>query len=590
MVESHDSTKSEKTPEVPDIAEAAGANYGEWFFNYSKIFGRRCVEWFIVYMFGYYNASFGWLMAPLFFLVLRDKRAKEKKVKFDIARSIANADEKEILLEIQKFSSLPSWVKFPDMERVEWINKILRQLWPYAGQYVRDLCKHSIEPAIAEALTAYKLNGFQFDKMILGDTAPRISGIKVYDDTSRHEIIMDMDVIYAGDCKFEVSVSKISAGIKDLQFLGTEEFISILRMYIEAGRQINYLVQDVILNVTLSTLTTLLDESNFLEILRNIVIDVIGSMMVLPNRFPIQLVEDINVVELKCPQPAGVIRIHVIEAKNLMKKDFGIMGKSDPYCILHLGAQKYQTKTINNTVNPTWDYCCEFQVMVKRGQEINFEILDTDDGPGQDDLLGRANLDVHEIWKSGEIDTWVPLSDAKHGRLHIRATWLDLTEESNTLDLQLEEIRQLQNMTKNPLHSAILMVWCDSASKLNNTNKSIHVIYVRIHIKNYVHDSRLIFTKDPAHKKGGNFVFLLNNYRCHDEDKEVEKFLTAKSINQQNKMQLNDLFDKPDFPVKGNVHPIIDTLARKSILESGMSDTLKMLQLSLKVRHGRVGP
>ncbi|CAL4101433.1 unnamed protein product [Meganyctiphanes norvegica] len=39
-------------------------------------------------------------------------------------------------------------------------------------------------------------------------------------------------------------------------------------------------------------------------------------------------------------------------------------------------------------------------------------------------------------------------------------------------------------------------------------------------------------------------------------------------------MQLNDLFDKPDFPVKGNVHPIIDTLARKSILESGISDTL----------------
>ena len=63
-------------------------------------------------------------------------------------------------------------------------------------------------------------------------------------------------------------------------------------------------------------------------------------------------------------------------------------------------------------------------------------------------------------------------------------------------------------------------------------------------------------------------------YAFSDEDKEVENFLTAKSINQQNKMQLNDLFDKPDFPVKGNVHPIIDTLARKSILESGISDTL----------------
>ena len=56
----------------------------------------------------------------------------------------------------------------------------------------------------------------------------------------------------------------------------------------------------------------------------------------------------------------------------------------------------------------------------------------------------------------------------------------------------------------------------------------------------------------------------------------MEKFLTSKSLNQQNKILLNDLFDKPDYPVSKshNVHPIIDTLARKAILENGISDTL----------------
>lgn len=93
-----------------DVAEDVGHAYGAWFKSYMKIFGRRALEWFLVYMFGYYNVSFGWLMAPLFFLVLRDKRAKEKKVKFDIIRSIANADEKDIIQEIQRFSNLPSWV------------------------------------------------------------------------------------------------------------------------------------------------------------------------------------------------------------------------------------------------------------------------------------------------------------------------------------------------------------------------------------------------------------------------------------------------------------------------------------------------
>lgn len=73
--------------------------------------------------------------------------------------------------------------------------KIVYKLWPYAGQYVKDLCKETIEPSIAEALKAYKINNFKFEKIILGDTPPRFGGIKVYDDTSRHEIILDTDMV-----------------------------------------------------------------------------------------------------------------------------------------------------------------------------------------------------------------------------------------------------------------------------------------------------------------------------------------------------------------------------------------------------------
>ena len=69
----------------------------------------------------------------------------------------------------------------------------MKQLWPYAGQYVRDLCKFSLEGSIHDALKEYKISGFKFEKIILGDTPPRFSGIKVYDDTSRHEIILDAD-------------------------------------------------------------------------------------------------------------------------------------------------------------------------------------------------------------------------------------------------------------------------------------------------------------------------------------------------------------------------------------------------------------
>lgn len=51
----------------------------------------------------------------------------------------------------------------------------------------------------------------------------------------------------------------------------------------------------------------------------------------------------------------------MVEAKHLMKKDISMLGKgkSDPYAVINVGAQEFKTKTINNTVDPKWDYWCE---------------------------------------------------------------------------------------------------------------------------------------------------------------------------------------------------------------------------------------
>jgi hypothetical protein len=34
---------------------------------------------------------------------------------------------------------LPSWVYFPDKERAEWLNNIIKQLWPNVNNYVRSV-------------------------------------------------------------------------------------------------------------------------------------------------------------------------------------------------------------------------------------------------------------------------------------------------------------------------------------------------------------------------------------------------------------------------------------------------------------------
>jgi len=46
-------------------------------------------------------------------------------------------------------------------------------------------------------------------------------------------------------------------------------------------------------------------------------------------------------------------------------KDMSLIrkGKSDPYVIATLGAQQYKTPTINNELNPKWDYWCEVKYL-----------------------------------------------------------------------------------------------------------------------------------------------------------------------------------------------------------------------------------
>jgi Ca2+-dependent lipid-binding protein len=63
---------------------------------------------------------------------------------------------------------LSSQVFFPDVERCEWLNKILKQIWPNANHYARNMLKEVVEPNVQKALQEYKLNGFKFDRMILG--------------------------------------------------------------------------------------------------------------------------------------------------------------------------------------------------------------------------------------------------------------------------------------------------------------------------------------------------------------------------------------------------------------------------------------
>lgn len=120
----------------------------------------------IVYFMGYMNISVAWLLCPLLLSVIREQMRSKHDIRRAVAKASATASDKEVIL--ARLNDLPAWVFFPDVERCEWLNRILKQVWPNANMFTRNLIKEKIEPNIQKALAGYKFNSFRFDRMILG--------------------------------------------------------------------------------------------------------------------------------------------------------------------------------------------------------------------------------------------------------------------------------------------------------------------------------------------------------------------------------------------------------------------------------------
>lgn len=453
----------EQNPEKVENAQlqSTGDNVGSLLYSFAK----KVVTVGIIYFVGYMGWSVAWLITPVILSVAREQWRSKNETRRNVAKASAMASDKEVIL--ARLGDLPAWVFFPDVERCEWLNKILKQVWPNANFFAKNLIKESIEPNIQQALAGYKLNGFKFDRMILGTIPPRIGGVKVYEkNVSRNEIIMDLDLFYAGDCDINFSLSGLRGGIKDFQIHGTVRVIMkplISQMPLVGGLQIFFLNNPNI-DFNLVGVVDLLDMPGLSDILRKIIVEQVAAIMVLPNKLPIILNDGVPALSLKMPEPEGVLRIHVVEAKDLMKKDISVLGKgkSDPYAIVSVGAQQFRTQTIDNTVNPKWDYWCEAFIHAESGQQLQIVLNDKDAG-GDDELLGRATVEISSVTKNGEIDTWLTLEQAKHGLVHLRLTWFRLSADKNDLKAALEET-QLLRVTS--MSTALLTVFIDSAKNL----------------------------------------------------------------------------------------------------------------------------
>ncbi|XP_018550902.1 extended synaptotagmin-2-A isoform X2 [Lates calcarifer] len=433
-------------------------------------FAKTFVLIFPIYALGYFEFSFSWLLIGLviFFWWRRNTGGKHSR----LSRALAFFEQEErSVKQSLTTSDLPPWVHFPDVERVEWINKTVKQMWPYICQFVEKLFHETIEPAVKESNA--HLSTFCFSKINIGDKPLRVNGVKVYsENVDKRQIIMDLQISFVGNTEIDVDIKRYycKAGIKSIQIHG------VLRVVMEPllgdmpliGALSVFFLKKPILDINWTGLTNLLDIPGLNGFSDSLIQDIIYSYLVLPNRVTIPLVGNVELAQLRFPMPKGVLRIHFLEAQDLEGKDkfLGglIKGKSDPYGVLQIGNQLFQSKTVKESLHPKWNEVYEALVYEHSGQHLEIELFDED--PDKDDFLGSLMIDMTELHKEQKVDEWFDLEEAPTGKLHLKLEWLSLLSIPEKLDQVLRSVRADRSLANDGLSSALLVVYLDSAKNL----------------------------------------------------------------------------------------------------------------------------
>lgn len=497
---------------------------------------------FFVWLIGYFGFSIAWILIASFAYLWRERTSNLRKIKSDMIRAV-HLDEKNAIL--ARLDEVPSWVHFPDKERAEWINKILKQVWPYFIKYLDSMFKTTIEPIIKASVPAV-VGDIRFEKIDFGDLAPRIGSIKVYtEQVLENEIIIDLEVLYAGDAKIKMQMKKLIVGVKSIQFQGDMRIIlkPLCTQIPFFAALTAFFLRTPSFDFDLTEVANALDIPILNDTLKTVISDILNKILVLPNRLVIPIVPDfLNEFELnslRAPEPKGVLRLYVYRAYNLVRADINMFGqgKSDPYVKIHgCGNHKFKTKVIQNNLNPEWN---EVFHLTLESLEGNLKlILDVyDEDINNDDFIGGLSIDLQQIIAKGSEEGTYNLKNVKHGQIKLRFDWFYLTDDIAALELSKNFSRDTFNVA---LPVSILIVHLKHANDLPTIVKKSGGItepnpFAIFSIGNKTFTSNIqINTTNPHWDE--NFYFMVENPQ-HEvlnikiNDKKTEAKLTSMDFN-----------------------------------------------------------
>ncbi|GLU00512.1 hypothetical protein SLE2022_178760 [Rubroshorea leprosula] len=326
----------------------------------------------------------------------RSRKRIAKAVDIKLLSSLNREDLRKICGD-----NFPEWISFPVYEQVKWLNKQLSKLWPFVAEAATLVIRESVEPLL-EQYRPPGITSLKFNKLSLGNVAPKIEGIRVQ-SLKEGQITMDIDFRWGGDPSIILGVeaalvASIPIQLKDLQvftvvrviFQLAEEIPCISAVVVallsEPKPRIDYTLKAIGGSLTaIPGLSDMIDDT---------VNSIVTDMLQWPHRIVVPLggiPVDTSELELK---PQGKLTVTVVKGNEL--KNMEMIGKSDPYAVVHIRPLfKVKTKVIDNNLNPVWNQTFELIAEDKETQSLTVEVFDQD--IGQDKKLGIAKLPLIDM-------------------------------------------------------------------------------------------------------------------------------------------------------------------------------------------------
>jgi len=293
-------------------------------------------------------------------------------------------------------------------ESAGFLNDIIEQLWPNINVAGCKMVKDIVEPMFATMLPG-PLASLKFVKLDLGPVPMRVSEVDVH-KVDNGGIKLDMDVNWEGKSDIELDgnmVPKLGIGHVSLKGRLSILLAPLTNVIPLIGAAQVAFINPPELKLDFTDAANIADWVLVDKAVRNVIISIVSSMAVLPNRYLVKLDNNNDYFRTYLPQ-LGALRLTIERAvgisgpkKSGAKRLLAKIVKDIPdcYCKVNVGAEEeWRTSIKKNDHDPEWNETHDFLV-ADYDQKIFIDVQDDD--LGGDDDIGVAITTVKDILLNG---------------------------------------------------------------------------------------------------------------------------------------------------------------------------------------------